>query len=98
MSYDAFISYSREDLALAEQIQVALEQHGLRVFRDVTDISGGTPWVSALETALATSQAVIFLISGNSLGSAWVKEERRYALTLANSRQGGPRLIPVLLD
>jgi TIR domain len=39
-----FISYSRDDLAFADQLDAALQAYGYETFIDRQDISGGLKW------------------------------------------------------
>jgi uncharacterized membrane protein YhaH (DUF805 family) len=87
---DVFISYAREDKALADQIARALTARGLQVFWDI-DIPPGRTWADYTEEKLAQSKAMIVLWTATSTKSQWVREEARMG------RDRGT-LIPVLLD
>lgn len=88
---NVFISYAREDSAVAHRLSEMLQAEGQKVFFDFA-IAAGEDFSLAIEKALANSQAVVVLLSKNSNRSKWVDAELRGAL------QGGKAVIPVLLD
>lgn len=86
---DVFISYAREDRAVADQIARGLQAVGLECFWD-TEIPPGQTWADYIEGKLAACKAVIVVWSAHSVGSQWVREEARMG------RDKG-KLIPVVL-
>jgi hypothetical protein len=75
-----FISYSRADRALAEELARHLkERHGLDVWWD-RSLVAGVDWGDQIEEAMEGSDLMIVLLSGNSAYSAEVKLEWRYWL------------------
>lgn len=62
-----FISYAREDQAIAEQVEAFLKAAGVRVFRDTSDIRAGANWNQAIEKALRECQRMVLLLSANSM-------------------------------
>ena len=103
-SYDAFISYSRKDLAFARRLHEALRsyrpprdlpvpQRALRVFRDEEDLSG-TELHASLERNLQQAATLIVICSPNSAASTYVATEiERFA-----EHRDKQRVIAILLD
>ena len=60
--YDVFISYSQKDRVAAEDLQEALKERGLKVWRDerITD-SASSSFVSTINGSLERSAKVIVL-------------------------------------
>jgi hypothetical protein len=71
---DVFISYAREDQAIAARLAEHLESKGISVFFDAS-IRNGTDWRDKLEEKLAEVACVLVLWSEHSVGSEWVLEE-----------------------
>lgn len=85
-----FISYSRDDLAFADQLDAALGLHDFKVVIDRHGISGGEEWKRRLGSLIRDADTVVFVLSPSSATSeicAWEVDE---ALRL------GKRVIPVL--
>lgn len=87
---DVFISYAREDRALAEQVARALQARGVESFWDV-EIPPGQAWDDYLASKLAGCRAVVVLWSQHSTKSEWVREEARMGKERA-------QLIPAMID
>lgn len=85
-----FLSYSRQDEAVAEQLAAGLARLGHELWWDRA-LQGGARFASEIEAALARAEAVVVLWSASSLKSAWVQDEA------AEGRDSG-RLVPVLVD
>lgn len=47
-----FVSYVTEDTAVVDRIQVDLEQAGIRVWRDRTNLGSGDRWKQAIRSAI----------------------------------------------
>jgi hypothetical protein len=100
--FDAFISYSRKDKALAAQLSKALEayrppkdlavrQRHLEVFQDEADFTG-VEYFASVERHLTASGSLIVLCSPNARRSEYVNDEiRRFG-----KARGAERIIPVL--
>ena len=86
-----FLSYSRKDETRARRFSEWLEREGHDVWRDEEDIGGGASFSSEIEKALKDCDAVLVLWSGQSVQSAWVRDEAAYG------RDAG-KLIPFSLD
>lgn len=89
---DVFISYTRKDSEIYSQMQIALNQKGITVFDD-RQLSAGTEWASAITDAIQNAKIVIPIITDNSLASAWVMEETKFALESAE--KNGTLILPV---
>jgi TPR repeat protein len=73
-----FISYSRDDLEFADQLNAALELCGFECVIDRHGISGGEDWKRRLGNLITETDTVVFVLSPNSARSevcAWEVEE-----------------------
>src|SRR5438477_7133745 len=86
---DIFISYSREDQAVARRYADALEAQGFSVWWDA-DLRSGEAFDEAIEAALRAAKAVVVLWSPTSVVSRWVRAEA----TLADRNK---TLVPVVI-
>jgi hypothetical protein len=86
-----FISYSRKDERFARQVATALSNRGFDVWIDVEDIPVGMKWSSAIQQGLDTADAMIVVISPDSMASNNVEDEWQYFLDQKKS------VFPVLL-
>jgi hypothetical protein len=84
-----FISYSRDDLNFADQLETALRFHRYEVALDRHGISGGEDWKRRLGTLIRDAETVIFVLSPSSAQSPICKWEVEEAARL------GKRIIPV---
>jgi len=73
-----FISYSRDDLKFADQLEAALNLCGFECLIDRHDISGGEDWKRRLGSLISEADTVVFVLSPNSARSEicdWEVEE-----------------------
>jgi WD40 repeat protein len=81
-----FISYSRSDVAFADQLVAALQLCGFEPTIDRHDISGGEDWKARLGAMILEASSVVFILSPAAARSetcAWeVKEVERLAKRL----------------
>jgi TIR domain/Sel1 repeat len=73
-----FISYSRDDLHFADQLNAALDLCGFECVIDRHGISGGEDWKRRLGTLISEADTVVFVLSPTSARSeicAWEVEE-----------------------
>jgi TPR repeat protein len=73
-----FISYSRDDLYFADQLNAALDLYGFECFIDRQGISGGEEWKGRLGNLIREADTVVFVLSPTSARSeicAWEVEE-----------------------
>jgi len=85
-----FISYSRDDLAFADQLVAALKLYGFDPTIDRHGISGGEAWQERLGALILEADTVVFVLSPSSARSemcAWEVEE---------ATRLGKRILPVL--
>lgn len=86
-----FISHSHADEATARDLAQALKRHGMDVWHD--GAFGSVEELSEMERGVDESQAVIFLLSPEAAGSAWV--ERQVRAALRSDWDGTKVMIPV---
>ena len=87
---NVFISYSRDDLAFADQLDAALGFAGFGTTIDRHGISAGEDWQTRLGALIRDSDTVVYVLSPSSARSktcAWEVEE---AVRL------GKRILPVI--
>src|SRR5215510_10866253 len=73
-----FISYSRDDLKFADQLDAALNACGFECSIDRQGISGGEDWKRRLGDLIRDADTVVFVLSPSSARSevcAWEVEE-----------------------
>lgn len=105
LRYDAFISYSRRNLEVADKIERDLEKfplprdirkklgrRHLNVFRDVSDMTGNR-LQSGLEEKLAQSRTLVVLCSPAARSSKFVAIE----LTRFAQLRGSARIVPAMV-
>lgn len=88
-----FISHSRKDKGLAQRVAATLQDAGLEVWDDQTEILPGDNWAEKVAQALRESEAMVVLFTPNAIDSNIVRREVEYALGEERYRN---RLIPVL--
>lgn len=89
-----FISYANKDKFLAKKITAALIENGLDVWNAETEIMPGDNWAGKISAALEESDAMVVLITPESMESMAVRKEIEYAL---GEKSYNKRLIPVLV-
>ena len=72
---DAFISHSSSDARLAARIERTLEDHGLEIWLDRSEIRLGQLLRKELQTAIRESRVIILLWSAAAAKSRWVAAE-----------------------
>jgi hypothetical protein len=87
-----FISHAYSDAKLASRLAKTLRESGLKVWDD-TQILPGDNWGKKLGEALQESDAMVVLLTPNSLNSPSLSFETGYALGDQNYKG---RLIPVI--
>jgi TolB-like protein/Tfp pilus assembly protein PilF len=87
---DIFLSYNREDQAVARRFAEAFAAQGLDVWWD-TALKSGEAYDEVTETALRTAKAVVVLWSKKSVVSRWVRAEA----TLADRNK---TLVPCMIE
>ncbi len=89
-----FLSYTHNDSFLARKIASALVKNGLDVWNAETEILPGDNWAEKISNALKESDAMVVLITPESLESRIVRREIEYAL---GDKSYNKRVIPVLV-
>ena len=84
-----FISYSRDDLDFADQLNAALNACGFQCLMDRHDISGGEDWKLRLGNMISEADTVVFVLSPDSARSEICSHEVQEAVRL------GKRILPV---
>ncbi|MFE6690184.1 toll/interleukin-1 receptor domain-containing protein [Streptomyces sp. NPDC057743] len=87
-----FLSYSRADSDFAARYVAALAHHVREVLVDWQGIKASEKWRRKIFDMLRASDAVIVLVSRNSLKSEWCWRECQEAIAL------GKRILPVLIS
>lgn len=85
-----FISYSRNDVDFAHRIATSLSDLGADIWIDVEDIPAGMKWSTAIQEGLDLCDAMLVIISPDSMASTNVEDEWQYYL------DQGKLLIPLL--
>jgi hypothetical protein len=73
--YDAFLSYSHQDVEWARQLESDLAAAHFKVFRDKTRLTAGNDWNRDLQDAIRSSRHLIVLWSEGAAASQWVTQE-----------------------
>ena len=71
MIYDVFISYSRRDMQIADEICKSFQSVGLSCFTDRNNIPPGSDYVEYLRTAIRRCKIFLYIASYNSYNSQW---------------------------
>jgi TIR domain len=98
----AFISYVREDLAQVDRLQRVLQDAGIPVWLDRSDLWPGEDWQAKIREAI-TDDALVFIACFSSNSLARVRSYQNEELVLAVEqlrlrRPDVPWLIPVRFD
>ncbi len=92
--YDIFISYSRKDTAIADQICKALDYQGVSYFIDRQGIGGGQEFPAILADAIIGCRIMLYLASENSYSSKFTNNEINFAF---NEKPKGS-ILPYIID
>ncbi len=87
-----FICYSRQDASAVDDLVARLEERGGQVWVDRAGIPGGELWRKSIVNAIETCEAVLVVLSPNSVTSSNVRKE----LDLAEEMH--KQLLPVMLE
>ena len=88
---DVFISYSRADAEYVQRLQAELQSRGKDVWVDVEGIRDAELFPSALRRAIEGSDAFVFVITPESVHSAFCEQEVAHASGL------NKRIVPLAL-
>lgn len=92
--YDIFISYSRKDSAIADEICKAFDRVGITYFIDRKGIGGGNEFPLELATSILNSQVFLLLGSKNSYESKYTNAEIHFAFKKKQQKS----ILPYILD
>jgi len=95
-NHNIFISYSRQDAAVVEQLASSLRDAGFLVWLDRWELMPGARWKNSIEEAIRAASAVIVCF-GQSGTSQWQRGEYQTALELEALTDQSKVLIPILL-
>lgn len=76
--FDVFISYSRKDSAVADEVCNILDSFKISYFIDRQGIPGGSEFPTVLADAIQNCALVLFIMSENSFQSKFCQRERLY--------------------
>ena len=95
-----FISYSRQDVLIADQIREKLIQNDYSVWTDETSGSICSDRSNEIHSSIDKAVKrgfVLVLLSPSSIKSQWCNSETEYALELA-SKSGKTNIVPVVIS
>jgi hypothetical protein len=100
MTVRPFISYAREDRAVASQLYRDLRANGAQPWMDAENLLGGEEWEPAVRRAIAESSHFVALVSAQSVNKrGFVQKELRQALEALDTFPPGETfVIPVRVD
>jgi len=91
-----FLSHNKQDKDFVCRLGVDLQRMGARVWLDEREIGIGDSIVSSVQTAIASADYVVVVLSPHSVQSKWVQREMQAALAEELST-GRVKILPVLL-
>jgi hypothetical protein len=94
MRFDVFLSHNSVDKPTVRRLAKALQDRGLRVWLDESQLVPGRPWQEELESIISTVNSVAVLVGRSGFGP-WENPEMRSCLE-ESVRRGLP-VVPVLL-
>jgi hypothetical protein len=92
MKHDVFISYSRKDKAIVDEICELLEDSNISYWRDTHEINPGNAFMSDIVDAIKACKITLFISSCNSNHSPYTAKE------VALAFNEGKHIIPYKID
>lgn len=89
---DVFISYASEDRRLAELLSSKLDESGIVVWRDISELRFGDTFAGKIAQAIEDCPLFIVLVTAASLSSWWVEAETAFAT------ERHKRVLPVVAE
>ena len=86
-----FLSYADEDRGTMERIRNRIRREGITVWTNTTDIQTGEEFEEAINRGIEQADNVVYLLSPDSITSAYCQQELELALSL------NKRIIPLLV-
>jgi hypothetical protein len=86
---EVFISYSRVDRTIADDLDRGLRAAGKRTWIDRSDLKPTDDWWRAIKAGIEAADNFLFVISPASVASPHCKEEVEYAAGLAKADDPG---------
>jgi hypothetical protein len=80
MAFRIFFSHNTRDRSWCEWLKGAAEELGIDVYIAEHDVQPGTPLASKVQKAIESSEAVVVLITDNSVAAPYVQQEIGWAL------------------
>jgi hypothetical protein len=74
-----FISHATEDGDMVAELEGVLERHGVSCYVATKDVRPGEPLTTKVKNAIETSDALVVLLTKNSIASPWVQQEIGHA-------------------
>ncbi len=90
-----YIGYSKQDAVVVDMLSSALQKEGLKVWRDVEQISAGTNWSDALKKGVSEASAFIYIGSKHSMRSSNITFE--FGQFFGSGGRDKP-IIPIMID
>lgn len=88
---DVFVSYAREDLLFVRRLTTALRDRNREVWVDLEGLLPSARWMEEIRTAITEADAVVFVITPDSVVSKVCRIELDYA------SEQSKRLVPILI-
>jgi hypothetical protein len=95
--YSCFISYSTKDEAFAQRLHADLRDSGVRCWFAPKDMKIGDDIWARIDQTIRVYDKLLVVLSKNSIGSSWVKDEVETAFE-EERRRDQTILFPVMLD
>lgn len=92
MKHDVFISYSRKDKLIVDEICELLNENGISFWRDVREIVPGSKFMGDIVDAIRRCKITLFISSENSNQSLYTAKE------VAMAFNEGKYIIPYKID
>lgn len=93
----AFLCHSSTDKPFTRKLAMALASNGHKVWIDEAEIGIGDSLLDKIESGILGSRYLIAVLSANSVGSRWCREELKMAMVRQIGQQG-INVLPVLIE
>ena len=77
--YDVFLSYSRKDANIADEIYKVLQKNNIKVFIDTKGIGGARDFAEIISENILSSKIFLCIASSNYYKAKWTLDEIAYA-------------------